>query len=272
MHIDHFVGFDHLLRLHLGRGRRVRVFGPPGITQCVNGKLQGYTWNLVKHQRLVFEVYEARGDEMQVSEFACRRRFRHPRVTLRPAGDLLFEDDMVRVRWTELDHHTPSMAYTVTERDFFNVNPLRLDASGLKPGSWLNHLKKLVRTNQARGAELEIDGQIHDAEALAGDLLIHTPGRTIGYIADSAASPENLLKAKALMQEVDLLYCEGAFLEADRARADQTAHMTAGQAGHLARAAGAKRLVVFHFSPKYEGRFEELEAEAEATFSGLSSS
>ncbi|MBW2703532.1 MAG: ribonuclease Z [Deltaproteobacteria bacterium] len=268
MHIDHFVGFDHLLRLHLGRGRRVRVFGPPGITHCVQGKLQGYTWNLVKHQRLVFEVHEPLGEQMQVSEFVCRRRFRNPGVTLRPVRDLLFEDDLLSVRWTELDHRTASMAYTVTERDFYNVNSVRLSASGLTPGAWLNELKKLVRAGQAQGIRLEVDGRDHDAGALAEDLLIHTPGRTLGYIADSAASTENLYKAKALMQGVDLLYCEGAFLEADRTRADDTAHMTARQAGILARSAGVKRLVVYHFSPKYEGRFDELEAEAEAAFSG----
>jgi len=36
----------------------------------------------------------------------------------------------------------------------------------------------------------------------------------------------------------------------------------------LARAAGARRLQVFHFSPRYEGRYGEIVAEAQAEFAG----
>ena len=47
MHIDHFIGFDLILRSLLRRERPLRVFGPPGITGCVEGKLAGYSWNLI---------------------------------------------------------------------------------------------------------------------------------------------------------------------------------------------------------------------------------
>ena len=30
-HIDHFIGFDHILRLFLGRENLLRIYGPPGI-------------------------------------------------------------------------------------------------------------------------------------------------------------------------------------------------------------------------------------------------
>lgn len=36
-HIDHFIGFDHLLRIVLGRGQTIRLFGPPGIIANVKG-------------------------------------------------------------------------------------------------------------------------------------------------------------------------------------------------------------------------------------------
>jgi ribonuclease Z len=46
-------------------------------------------------------------------------------------------------------------------------------------------------------------------------------------------------------------------------------HLTARQAGAIARAAGASVLVPFHFSPRYTGRDTELRAEAQAAFGGI---
>jgi ribonuclease BN (tRNA processing enzyme) len=59
-HIDHFVGFDHLLRLLVGREKTVCIFGPSGLADHVYHKLQGYRWDLVEGYRddLVFVVSE----------------------------------------------------------------------------------------------------------------------------------------------------------------------------------------------------------------------
>src|SRR3989449_3520645 len=45
-HMDHFIGFDRLLRIALGRGKTLRLYGPPGLIANIEGKLRGYTWNL----------------------------------------------------------------------------------------------------------------------------------------------------------------------------------------------------------------------------------
>ena len=268
-HIDHFIGFDHLLRLQLSRGRRIRIYGPPGMTACVQGKLAGYTWNLVRRQRLVFEVHEFDGRRCLVTELPCRQKFRVGRVRKSPPSDLLWRDPLIEVRARVLDHKTPCLAYRVAERDFYNVDPVALSASGFKPGPWLNELKHWVRAGRPTGAMVQIDGAEHAAEALADSLLIHSPGRELGYVADSGYSVANRAAIVELMGGVDLLFCEGAFLDEDAERAAETFHLTAGQAGKLAREAGAGRLVVFHFSPKYTGRFEELEAQAQAAFEGV---
>src|ERR1700758_1333638 len=59
-HVDHFVGFDHLLRLLVGHEKSVQLFGPPGFTERVFHKLQAYRWNLVETypSDLVFAVSE----------------------------------------------------------------------------------------------------------------------------------------------------------------------------------------------------------------------
>ena len=65
-----------------------------------------------------------------------------------------------------------------------------------------------------------------------------------------------------------MLYCEAAFLEEDAHRARERYHLTAAQAGELARRAGARELRIFHFSPKYKGREQDLLDEAAAAFGG----
>jgi len=46
-HMDHFIGFDYLVRLSLGRDHRIHLFGPPGFIANVDHRLHAYTWNLV---------------------------------------------------------------------------------------------------------------------------------------------------------------------------------------------------------------------------------
>ena len=58
-HMDHFIGFDTMLRLFLGREKTLCLFGPPNFFKHVEGKLAGYTWNLV-------DEFQKRGCEVLV--------------------------------------------------------------------------------------------------------------------------------------------------------------------------------------------------------------
>ncbi|MBI5409265.1 MAG: hypothetical protein HZA14_07855 [Nitrospirae bacterium] len=52
-HIDHFIGFDNVLRVSLKKESPLRLFGPEGFINCVEGKLRSYTWNLIEDYPLV---------------------------------------------------------------------------------------------------------------------------------------------------------------------------------------------------------------------------
>ena len=65
----------------------------------------------------------------------------------------------------------------------------------------------------------------------------------------------------------DRLYHEATFAECDLARAKETFHSTARQAAEIARDAHVKRLVIGHYSARYED-LSELHREAEAVFPG----
>ena len=70
----------------------------------------------------------------------------------------------------------------------------------------------------------------------------------MAYILDSALCDA----AIELAAGVDLLVCEATYLHAEQAAARRRGHMTAREAGWLAREAGARRLVLTHFSNRYE--------------------
>jgi len=59
-HMDHFAGFDQLLRIFLGREKNVGIYGPPGLIDAVEHKLRAYTWNVIEgyEGNLVFRVTE----------------------------------------------------------------------------------------------------------------------------------------------------------------------------------------------------------------------
>ena len=58
------------------------------------------------------------------------------------------------------------------------------------------------------------------------------------------------------------------FLDEDRDQAALRYHLTAAEAGTIARMSRARRLKVFHYSPRYQGRGDLLRSEADAAFRG----
>jgi len=269
-HMDHFMGFDQLLRLFLARDTRLRLFGPVGIADCVQGKLAGYTWNLTDEYVFTIDVTEIDADALVHSRFAARRRFeREARGTTPLAGGVVLDDPIVRVEAAPLDHKIVSMAYAVIERTHLNVRAGALEASGFRPGPWLNVLKGAVRRGESDDARIDVGGgDRRPLGELRAALLDVTPGQKIAYVVDTLFSPVNAERIIRLARDADVFYCESPFLDEDIDQATRRYHLTARQAGALARAARARRLNVFHFSPRYEGRYGELVAEAHAEYVG----
>jgi len=92
-------------------------------------------------------------------------------------------------------------------------------------------------------------------------VLVRQGEQTLFFSSDTAPAPE-LTKAAS---QVDLLLCEASGMNKDAHKLAKL-HMTAGQAGELARQAKANRLVITHFWPEYN--LDELLAEAEESLGG----
>jgi ribonuclease Z len=83
-----------------------------------------------------------------------------------------------------------------------------------------------------------------------------------------ADTPANRQVIIDLVRGADLLFIEAAFAEADTGIAAERAHLTTSGVGEIARAAEARRVEPFHFSPRYQGEEERMVGEVMAAFQG----
>jgi len=277
-HMDHFIGFDHLLRVCLGREKHLALFGPPGFIGNVEGKLRAYTWNLVENYTNDFRLIatELHPDRTETAVFSCRQAFR-PGMERReaPFDGTILEREAYRVKAIFLDHRVPCLAFRLEEKRRVNVMKSALEEMGLPGGEWINSLKDSIYRNDPddrsfrawwKGEDRKIVERVLPLGELKEKIVKMTPGQKMVYISDVIYSPANAERIVELARGADVLYIEACFLEEDRQRAADKYHLTALQAGRLARLAGVKRFVLFHHSPKYRGMEERLEGEAMRAF------
>lgn len=273
MHMDHFIGFDRILRICLGRNKVLHAFGPEGFIEKMAARLSAYTWNLVENYQnpLRITATEIRGNELASCIFDCSSRF--------VPKDFATQDLQSRTIHTEssfsveaaiLDHDIACMGFAIKERFSVNIRKEVLQDMGLVPGPWLYAFKQALYAESDPESLFEIPRQYAPESAqtrfclreLTDRLAMVTKGHKIAYITDAAGHEQNMEKMIDLAMDADHLFIEAAFLEEDRDLARRKKHLTAAAAGRIAARAGAKRFTLFHFSPRYPGKRDRIEHEA----------
>jgi len=277
-HIDHFVGFDRLLRLLVGREKEIGLFGPAGFVERVGHKLHGYRWNLAESYAcdLVFVVTEI--DERMATRtvrFRLRSTFAAEELGRGQLADGVVHDEATfRVSTAMLDHGIPVLGFALEEFAHVNVWKNRLADRELPVGPWLSALKRAVVEGEPDDFPIRIAAARGGSEphemplGTLRDLVTVTPGQKVAYVTDVADTAENRATIVALARGADVLFIEAAFAREDAALAAGRKHLTTAAAGEIARAAGAKRIEPFHFSTRYEGDDERMMAEVQAAFAG----
>jgi ribonuclease Z len=277
-HMDHFIGFDGLLRLLLGRDKVIYLFGPSDFIQKVEAKLSSYTWNLIENYENTLSIYvtEVQGKKMVRQKYVSRNGFR-------PDGDpqeLLFKGNLLAekhfsVHAVILDHKVDCIGLALKENFSINIIKEGLNELGLQVGPWLREFKQAIYEEGDPARNFKAVWQNKDKTIRQKDfalcdlkekITMISPGQKITYIADMIGSPENIAKAVDLARDSTTLFIEAAFLDKDKDMAKRKYHLTAKEAGMVARKAGVKGLRLFHFSPRYFGQENELIQEAMTAF------
>jgi ribonuclease Z len=280
-HMDHFIGFDWLLRILLGRDKQLRLFGPPGFLAQVEHKLRAYTWNLVHNYLSDFTliVTELDGNGAgRCARFRCQAAFRREdEASVACPGNVLLREPALQVRCALLDHGgIPCLAYALQEQAHVNIWKNRLQELGLPVGAWLREIKQAVLRNEPQQWQIRVawHEQREQRERLVSlaelkPALRIVPGQKIAYVTDVAWHTDNVEQIVELARDADLLYIEAVFIERDAGHGRRKFHLTARQAGEIARKAHAGNVIAMHFSPRYVGEDRALlHAEVEQAFGG----
>jgi len=158
-------------------------------------------------------------------------------VDARPivAPGIIHQDEMFTVRCRRLAHGIETFGFRVEEPDGRRFLPDRLEALGIE-GAAVGRLRR-------EGASLH-EGRTIRVEEVSE----FRPGQVVSYVLDTAWCDA----AVELAAGADVVVAESTFLSVDEHLAAEFGHMTARQAGRLARVAGARRLVLSHFSRRYD--------------------
>lgn len=227
LHGDHCFGLMGLISTFglLGRTAELHIHSPKGLEELLAPMLNFFCHTLA--YKVIFHEFDTR------------------------QASVIYEDRSMTVTTIPLQHRIPCCGFLFAEKarpnhiirdmiDFYKV-----------PVYELNRIKN--------GA----DYITPEGEVIANARLTRPsdPPRRYAYCSDTIFRRE----IAEQISGVDLLFHEATFAESELARAKETYHTTAAQAGRIAVEAGVRRLVIGHFSARYKDE-NVLLKEASAIF------
>ena len=227
LHGDHFFGLIGVVSTFalLGRTTDLHIYGPKGIKQIITLQLQ--LSNSWTNYGLFFHELESN------------------------ASETIYEDDKVLVKTIPLKHRVYTNGFLFQEK--VGERKLNLDAVQ-NYGIETCYYQKIKNGNDIK---LE-DGTLINNHKITFDPI---PSKSYAFCSDTVYD-ESILP---IIKNVDILYHESTFLKSEEALAKKTLHSTATQAATIALKAGAKQLVLGHYSTRYES-IEKFREEAETIF------
>lgn len=164
---------------------------------------------------------------------------------------VIFEDNTITVETLPLNHRMPCCGF------LFKEKPKRRHLMGDVANFY--NIPIYQRQSIKDGADyITPEGVVIPNARLTKDA---DPSRSYAYCSDTRPCP-NICE---YLKDVDLLYHEATFAESEKERAKITHHSTAKEAAEIAQKAGVKKLLIGHFSSRYESE-EQLQNEAREIF------
>jgi ribonuclease Z len=221
LHGDHFFGLIGLISTFhlLGRKEKLDIYGPTPLKEILDLQLQASQTSI--QYPLNF----------------------HP--TNPDSAEIIFENDEHFVKTFPLDHRIETTGFLFGEKQ----KPRKLDKAFLYDERV--PVKDIIRIKKGEDYVSE-SGKVYRNDEIT---TMPPPPRTFAYCSDTRYFEEMATEIK----NVDLLYHESTFMEDMKSVAQDKFHSTALEAATIATKAGAKKLIIGHFSARYREMDKMLE-------------
>lgn len=230
LHGDHFFGLIGLISsMHLlGRARELHVYGPQPLEEIISLQLR------VSETTLNFPYYF------------------HPLNM--EMHELIYEDNRLGIYTIPMNHSIPTCGFLFREKQ--GKRRIRKEIA----------MQKKIPVEQIPGIKEGADFINEVGQTIKNTEITDDPPmpRSYAYCSDTAYHEAII----PIIRNVDLLYHEATFMQDRAAAAADKLHSTAYEAGLIAQKAEVKKLIIGHFSNRYES-VGELVAEAKTVFQNV---
>jgi ribonuclease Z len=227
LHGDHYFGLIGLIStMHLlGRNDELHVYGPEQLEDIL--KIQ-----------------------LEASQTELNYPFHFHSID--PAvNEVIFENEKLTVSTIPMNHRVPTCGFLFREKPG-NRKLIKEQINELKIP--VEHLMKIKKGEDF----VDENGFVHKNDSLTSEPY---PVRSYAYCSDTKYHEPVI----PIVSNVDLLYHEATFLHDRADAAAEKYHSTAVEAATIAKKARVKKLMIGHFSNRYENA-EELLEEARSVF------
>lgn len=221
------------------------ILGIPALLQTLS--LSGYSKTLF--------IYGPEGtkkfmrDLLKIFIFTLRYKIKIEEVKGR-----FFETDDFYIEAEKMTHGVPCNAYSFIKKGQIRINKKKLKKTNLGQGPFL---KKL-----AEGKNITYKGKKY----LAKNLTFKEEDKKISFIFDTSLNN----RIQGFVKNSDLLICEATFHSELENEAKKKKHLTARQAGFIAKKSKSKKLILTHISQRYEKDLKKLLNDAKKIFKNSS--
>lgn len=227
LHGDHFYGLIGLISTFhlLGRDATLTIYGPTGIRQVI---------------------------ELQLKFSGTKLNFPLEFIELESRESIkIYEDEKLTVSTIPLDHRVYTNGFLFQEKE--GERKLNVDAAE----------EYNIDKSYYRKLKLGYDVINNKGKLIENHLVTFPPEppKSYAFCSDTKYSP----KIIPLIKNVSVLYHESTFLETHKEYCDITKHSTAKQAATIAKNAKVGKLILGHYSTRYES-IELFKDEAQKVF------
>lgn len=215
LHGDHYLGLQGLLSTFglLGREKEIHIHSPIGLQEITDLQFK------ISSTYTAFPIHF---HTIKTKEKVC-----------------ILENDHLKVFTFPLKHRVECYGFLFEEKEKLRHINGKMCKELKVPHFAFNQLKKGIDYIDSETTE------VYSSDKLT---VPASPSYSFAYCSDTAYLP----KLGEIVKEVDLLYHETTFMQKDIGLAVKTQHSTCIEAATIAKNAGAKKLLMGHYSSRYD--------------------